>query len=102
MLAEVVIAPFDKGKSLSAYVAKVVNYIRKEADKKDMKYQLTSMGTLIEGKDDDVWDILRGAHETMKQYSNRVYTIIHIDDKKGRIDAIDYKKSKVEDLLKDE
>jgi len=59
------------------------------------------MGTIIEGKDEDVWEILKGAHETMKKYVNRVYTIIHIDDRKGKVNAIKDKKKSIENLLKE-
>ena len=99
MLAEIAVMPVCGEKSLSRYVAEVVRYIKEEADKRGLKYELTSMATLIEGKDEDVWEILKGCHETIRQYSDRVYTIIHIDDKKGRTDALQYKKSRIEDIL---
>jgi len=99
MLAKISIFPVGKGESLSAYVARAVEYIIKEAKKSGTKYELTSMGTMIEGRFDDVWRILKGCHEVMKKYSNRVYITIEIDDRKGKSDAITYKKEKIRRIL---
>jgi len=99
MLAELVVSPIGKQESLSHYVAEVVYYIKDQAEKGKIKYELTSMGTIIEGESNEVWETLMGAHNTMKEYSNRVYTIIHIDDRKGRDNTINSKKEKVEGIV---
>ncbi len=104
MLAEISIVPIGNGESLSQYVSEVVKYInlevsKREYAKREIKFEVTSMSTIIEGGDCDIWEILRGCHETMKKYSDRVYTIIKIDDRKGEKCAILKKKSKIERLL---
>lgn len=104
MLAEISVIPIGNGESLSPYITEVIKYINSEVSKRgdlkrEIKSELTSMSTIIEGRDYDVWEILRGCHETMKKYSDRVYTIIKIDDRKGERCAILKKKSKIEKLL---
>lgn len=99
MLAEISVIPIGNGESLSQYVSEAVKYIKREVLKREMNFKLTSMNTIIEGRSDDVWEVLRGCHETMKKYSDRVYTIINIDDRKGERCAILKKKSKIEKLL---
>ncbi len=101
MLAELTIFPTDKGVSVSFYVAKVIEYIKNESEKRDLKYELNAMGTIIEGEFDDVWGVLKGCHEVMRKYSNRIYIVINIDDKKGRENAIEEKVRSIEDKIKD-
>nr|NIO20866.1 MTH1187 family thiamine-binding protein [Candidatus Aenigmarchaeota archaeon]NIQ17733.1 MTH1187 family thiamine-binding protein [Candidatus Aenigmarchaeota archaeon]NIS73045.1 MTH1187 family thiamine-binding protein [Candidatus Aenigmarchaeota archaeon] len=88
MLAKISVFPIDKGESVGNYVAKVIDYIIRESDKAGVRYEITSMGTLIEGETEDVWRLLKGSHEVMRKYSNRVYITIEIDDRRGKTDAI--------------
>ena len=41
------------------------------------------MGTVIEGTGDEVFSLLKKCHNEMLNYSDRVYTQITIDDRKG-------------------
>lgn len=100
MLARFSIFPLDKGEEVSREVAKAIDYIIKESKKLEIKYEITSMGTIIEGEPEDVWKILEGSHKEMKKYSNRVYVSIEIDDRKGENSAIINKKKKVDEILK--
>ena len=99
MLAQFSIHPVGEQESLSRYVAEVIRYVREECDKKELKYEFHSMGTEIEGPDEDVWSIMKGAHDLMKLQANRVYTLITIDDRKGRSNAMVDKKAKIEYIL---
>ena len=101
MLAQITVSPFDKGRSLSKYVSEVVKYVKMESIKRNLRYELTSMGTMIEGKNEDVWEVLKGAHETMRKYSKRVSTHISIDDNEGADIAILGKKRKIESILEE-
>ena len=99
MLAQISIFPIGKGESLSEEVSKVVSYIQHESMRRGIKYEITSLATLIEGRDNDVWEVLRGCYDLAKQNSNRVYAAITIDEKKGRDNALYYKKNKIEQLI---
>lgn len=77
--------------ALSRDVSRVVDII----DKSGIRYQLTSMGTIIEGSPDEVWVLIRRCHEAMRHCAARVHTHITIDDREGEEHAI---KSKVDDI----
>ncbi|MBI2045709.1 MTH1187 family thiamine-binding protein [Candidatus Pacearchaeota archaeon] len=99
MLAELSIFPTDKGESVSKYVAEVVKYIGEECRRKGMGYETNSMATIIEGNPRDVWEIIIGCHNFMGASSSRYYSVIKIDDRKGRTNAIVEKKAKIEQLI---
>ncbi len=94
MLADFSIAPVDKGGgNLSEYVAKVLEIVNDSG----LEHQTHAMGTLIEGDTEDVFDLIKKCHMRMLEYSDRVYTVIKIDDRKhskGRL------KGKVESVKK--
>lgn len=100
MLAIFSIFPLDKGEEVSKEVARVIDYISKESERLKIKYEITSMGTILEGEPENVWKILEGSHKEMKKYSNRIYVSIEIDDRKGKKNAITNKKNKVDEILK--
>lgn len=93
-VAEISVVPVGTGSaSISQDVAAAVSVLRSE---KRLKYQLTSMGTIIEG---DVKDILRAAgrmHQSvLDRGALRVLTSIKIDDRrdkaltmKGKVDSV--------------
>jgi uncharacterized protein (TIGR00106 family) len=93
MVVEFSIVPIGRGEELSGLVAKVIDIV----DTCGLPYQLTAMGTIVEGEWDDVFALIKECHVKMKQEASRVYTHITIDDRaraKGRI------KGKVEDVEK--
>ena len=77
--------------ALSKDVSTVIDLI----DKSGIDYQLTAMGTIVEGGPDEVWGLIRRCHEKMRKRANRVSTHITIDDRK---DATGVLKSKVDDI----
>lgn len=79
MLVSFSIAPFDKGESISKYVAEVVNLV----DNSGLDYRLGAMNTTVEGEVDELFDLLKQCHLKMREYSNRVVTHIAIDDREG-------------------
>ncbi len=95
MLAEFSIVPLGKGESLSKDIAVVLDLV----DKSGLSYQLTSMGTIIEGEIDEVFALLKRCHKTMCHRANRVLTTIRIDDRTGKAGCIDAKTRSVEEKL---
>jgi len=79
MLAHVAIFPTDKGASVSAHVARVVQMIADSG----LDYRVTAMGTQIEGDADAVFDLIKRCHLAMREGAERVYTTIAIDDRAG-------------------
>ncbi len=51
-----------------------------------LPYEVEANGTTIEGELNQVWEVVKKAHEVAKDHgSGRVFTVIKIDDKKGGI-----------------
>ncbi len=95
MLAEFSIVPLDKGVSLSDYVSKVLDMV----DQSDLEYQLTPMGTIVEGDWDEVMTLIKECHYEMRKHSDRVETKIIIDDRVGAENRITGKIESVEKKL---
>ncbi|MCD4783100.1 MAG: MTH1187 family thiamine-binding protein [Candidatus Eremiobacteraeota bacterium] len=91
MLATFATFPIGKGESVSSDVARVIKIIRESG----ISYQLTPMATIIEGEWDDVMDVIKRCHHVLKENSDRVYTTITIDDRKGHDEMM---KTKIESL----
>jgi len=98
MLANFSVIPLGRGESVSKYVAKVIDIV----DKSGLSYQLTSMGTLVEGGWDEVMEVIRKCHHTTRKLVPRVYTVITIDDRKGARGRLQGKVRSVERVLKRE
>lgn len=96
MIVEFSITPIGKGESLSGDVAQVLELV----DKSGLDYQLTPMGTVVEGEWDEVMTLIKRCHRAMRERANRVSTHIHIDDRKGAKDRIRHKVEAVERKLK--
>ncbi|OQX95924.1 hypothetical protein B6I21_02960 [candidate division KSB1 bacterium 4572_119] len=95
MLAQFSIAPFDKGESLSKYVAEVIDLI----DKSGLNYQLSSMGTTVEGEPEEVFTLIKACHYKMREYSRRVITHIAIDDRQSAENRLAGKPASIENKL---
>ena len=92
MVARFDIVPVAVGPSLSQYLAEIIDLV----DNSGLSYQLTSMGTIVEGGWDDVLNLIKRCHETMLRHSGRVLTNISIDDREGYSDRITGKVESVE------
>jgi len=93
-IAEVSVVPLGtKSPSVSQYVARAVKVLEQD---KDIKYEMTAMGTVIEGDLDRILAVVRKMHEeTFGQGVARVLTTIKIDDRrdkaqtmKGKLDSV--------------
>jgi uncharacterized protein (TIGR00106 family) len=72
--------PLGRGRSLSADVADVVKII----DGSGLDYRLTAAGTIIEGMWDELIDLAKRCHQTMRGKTERVVTFIKLDDYEQR------------------
>jgi uncharacterized protein (TIGR00106 family) len=86
MVIEFSVVPVGQGEELAGAVARVLDII----DRSGLPYQLTAMGTLVEGDWDEVMGLVRRCHEAMRGETGRVLTHISIDDRpqaSGRLDG---------------
>lgn len=95
MIVEFSVVPIGRGEELAGPVARILDLV----DKSGLPYQLTAMGTIVEGNWDEVVGLIRRCHETMRGESGRVTTHITIDDRAGSADRIRGKVRDVEDVL---
>jgi uncharacterized protein (TIGR00106 family) len=95
MIAEFSVVPIGKGESLSPYVAECLKIVKASG----LRYQFTSMGTILEGDFDEVMEVIADCHKRVKGMSNRVSTSIKIDDRTGGEDEIRRKTLSVEKRL---
>jgi uncharacterized protein (TIGR00106 family) len=97
-ILEISIVPIGtKGTSLSHYVADCIKVLRKE---KKVKYELTSMGTNMEGKLHDLIRIALKMHEVpFKKGAPRVLTTVKIDDRRDKKGTLEGKKRAVQSKL---
>ena len=96
VIAEVNIIPLGtKTPSVSKYVARACRVLQEE---KNIKYELTSMGTIIEGDLEDILRVVRKMHEaTFDKDIMRVVTTVKIDDRRDKTLSM---KGKIESVLK--
>src|SRR3972149_5327355 len=82
-LVEVTVIPLGTGTaSLRKYVAQVVRVLEKE---KNIKYETTAMGTIIEGDLDRLLAVVGKMHKAaFEAGAMRVDTIVKIDDRRDK------------------
>jgi uncharacterized protein (TIGR00106 family) len=95
VIAEFSVVPVGKGEELAKLVAGVVDII----DKSGLPYQLTAMGTLVEGEWDDVLALIKECHFKMRRQGARVLTRISIDDRENAVNRLTGKVRDVEKAL---
>jgi len=93
-IAEISIVPLGtKTPSVSQYVARAIKVLDKE---KDIKYEITAMGTIIEGDLARILAVVRKMHEgTFGEGVARVLTTVKIDDRRDKVQGM---KGKVDSL----
>jgi len=82
-IAEVSVVPLGtQTPSVSQYVARAVRILEQE---QDIKYEMTAMGTIIEGDLDRILAVVRKMHEgTFGEGIARVLTTVKIDDRRDK------------------
>ena len=79
VLLEFSMAPLTQGESVSEYVARSLDII----DKSGLPYQLTPMGTILEGEWHEVMAVVTACFDAMRADCGRVGTQIKIDYRAG-------------------
>lgn len=92
VLLEFSMAPSTKGESLSPYVARMLDII----DQSGVPYQLTPMGTILEGEWAEVMAVVTACFEALQADCERIGAHIKIDYRAGpggrmksKIDAVE-------------
>jgi uncharacterized protein (TIGR00106 family) len=85
------------GTSLSPYVAECVKILQNE---KKIKYELTAMGSNLEGDLKDLMRVVMKMHEApFKKGAKRVLTTIRLDDRRDKKGTMEGKKKAVQQKL---
>ncbi len=79
VMLEFTMSPAGKGESLSPYVARVLKVI----DDSGVTYQLTPMGTILEGEWDEVMNVVRSCFVELKRDCSRIGVHIKVDYREG-------------------
>ncbi|TCT16253.1 uncharacterized protein (TIGR00106 family) [Natranaerovirga pectinivora] len=97
-IVEVTVIPVGTGStSVSQYVAKCQKVLELE---KEIQYQLTPMGTVIEGELDVLFNVLKKLHEVpFSEGAQRVVTSMRIDDRRDKKGSMDQKIRSVKEKL---
>lgn len=95
VLAEFSMYPTDKGESVSSYVAQILKII----DDSQIRYQLTPMGTILEGSWNDVMNVIGNCFSHLKIHSNRISVNIKVDYRYGSTSRMTSKIDKIESIL---
>jgi uncharacterized protein (TIGR00106 family) len=92
VLLEFAMSPHGQGESLSAHVARILDVI----DKSGVPYQLTPMGTILEGSFDDVMKVVGDCFRTLEPDCARIGMNLKLDYRAGtgsrlksKIDAVE-------------
>ena len=96
-IAEISIIPLGtKTPSVSKYVAAAIKTLQQE---KAIKYEITAMGTIVEGDLDDILTVVRKMHEAvLNKGALRIITTIKIDE---RCDKPLSMKAKIDSLMEE-
>jgi uncharacterized protein (TIGR00106 family) len=97
-IIEVRITPVGtRDSSMTKYVARAVDAIKRE---KDVKYQITATGTIMEGDLDKIMGMARKMHDAVFDVEvNRVLTTIEIDDRRDKTGSLESGVKSVETKL---
>jgi uncharacterized protein (TIGR00106 family) len=95
VLLEFSMAPAGKGESVSEYVARILDVI----DTSGVPYQLTPMGTILEGEWTQVMGVVTACFEALKTDCNRIGAHIKIDYRAGPGGRLKSKTDRVQERL---
>lgn len=101
-VVDITVVPLGTGStSLSGFVAACQRELKQHGT--GLKYELTAMGTIIEGDLDQILALVRRLHEVpFRHGAARVSTTIRIDDRRDKPGSIAGKVKSVKAKLKDE
>lgn len=96
MLVEFSIIPLGKNSSIGDDIAKVLKIV----DNSGLPYKLNPMGTVVEGRWDEVMALINTCHQAVLRGGERVITSIKIDDRKKHHNMIEGKVKSIEKRLR--
>jgi uncharacterized protein (TIGR00106 family) len=76
MVLELTIIPLGRGRSISGDIADLVKIIEGSG----LDYRMTAFGTLVEGTWDQLMDLAKRCHFEVRKKTDRVLTMIRLDD----------------------
>ncbi|MBA2673012.1 MTH1187 family thiamine-binding protein [Ramlibacter sp.] len=91
VLLEFAMNPSDRGEGVSPYVARILDVI----DKSGVPYQLTPMGTILEGSFDDVMKVVGDCFRALEPDCARIGMNLKMDYRAGTQSRL---KSKIESV----
>ena len=95
VMLEFAMAPHGQGESLSAHVARILDLI----DKSGVPYQLTPMGTILEGEWDQVMGVVSACFRELERDCQRIGVNLKVDYRQGPERRLASKIAKVEQTL---
>ncbi len=96
MLIEFSIVPIGRGESMGDELARVMRLV----DESGLPYKAGPMGTVVEGRWDEIMTLVRRCHEEVLATSPRAITTIKIDDRPSKpMDRMEEKLKSVERRL---
>jgi uncharacterized protein (TIGR00106 family) len=95
VLMEFSIAPVGQGESVSAHVARVIDLI----DKSGLPYQLTPMGTIVEGEWEQCIGLMSNCFGLLKAEFPRIGVQMKVDYRDAPGGRLKSKTAKVEERL---
>jgi len=95
MVLELTIIPLASGRSMSGDIAGLVEIFEASG----LDYRMTAFGTLIEGTWDQLMDVAKRCHLEIRTKSERVLTMMRLDDYGERRGEIEGAVNRVEKKL---
>ncbi len=95
VLLEFAMTPGGKGESVSEYVARILDVI----DRSGVAYQLTPMGTILEGDWDQVMGVVTACFKALESDCTRIGMNLKVDYRAGPTGRMRSKIEKVEERL---
>jgi uncharacterized protein (TIGR00106 family) len=95
VLLEFAMAPGGKGESVSEYVARIIDVI----DRSGLPYQLTPMGTILEGDWDAAMAVVTACFKALEPDCARIGMNLKVDYRAGPAGRLKSKTAKIEERL---
>ena len=95
LLLEFTMAPRGSGESVSPYVARILDII----DRSGLTYQVTAMGTILEGEWDACMAVVTACFRELQKDCNRIGMTMSVDWRAGDASRIESKVTAVEQRL---
>ncbi len=95
VLLEFSMAPAGRGESVSEYVARILDVI----DNSGVPYQLTPMGTILEGDWDRVMGVVTACFRALEADCTRIGVHLKVDYRAGPESRLRSKTARVEERL---